>query len=345
MIVLSNRLYFEIGKGELLNKQLKDDLEQLILDHAHEEAVNFYNTFFYQGVIPSSRQKSLLLATAQAKNQQEQLFRNIVTIFETIFSPRLTPFSLNSTEVLDLMKLLYQGVDEKTRMDYKKEQKRQHSYLQNESSSKREAFDKVCKQVDQYIRTKEIEPIFVIVSLMIDIIHMDLFTRGQALPLAMLIFYIMAMQQNIHAFRYRSFFEKVRMVRPELEQIIKKTAFQWEQGYSDAFYLYQKLLVLMIDCYDDFNRFVRDYEYDKNLAIAKTDYIENTIDKLEEVFSKEEIRARHPLISDSTINRTLKRLQEENKIRPLGKGRSAKWIKLYQKPKKKNFSEQIGMEF
>ena len=65
--------------------------------------------------------------------------------------------------------------------------------------------------------------------------------------------------------------------------------------------------------------------------------------KLNDVFAKDEIRERHPLISDSTINRTLKRLQEEGKIRPLGKGRSAKWIKLVKTEKKLNFQQQLHM--
>jgi hypothetical protein len=88
----------------------------------------------------------------------------------------------------------------------------------------------------------------------------------------------------------------------------------------------------------------RDYEYESSLEISKSDYVENTIDKLNQIFSKEDIRLRHPLISDSTINRTLKRMQEENKIRPLGKGRSAKWAKLYQKETKKTILKQMNLD-
>ena len=50
--------------------------------------------------------------------------------------------------------------------------------------------------------------------------------------------------------------------------------------------------------------------------------------KLGETFTKDEIRNKSPYISESTINRTLKRLRDENKIRPNGVGRSATWIKL-----------------
>ncbi len=102
------------------------------------------------------------------------------------------------------------------------------------------------------------------------------------------------------------------------------------------------ILKTYTDMYYDLRESARDYEYEENLEISKSDYIENTITKLDEVFSKSQIKEKNPLISDSTINRTLKRLQEENKIRPLGKGRSAKWVKLY-KEEKKDFKSQLQL--
>lgn len=344
LIVVSNRLYYEIGKGEVLNKQLKSDLDVLAFDHAHEEATFFYQCFFAKQPIATSRMKNLTLASTVARNKNEQQFKNIVHIFETIYQDHASPFTLNSTEILDLVKLLYLDVSSPTRVEYKKLDKPRSGLFLQETLSKRETFEALLKQTELLIRTKTAEPFFVIVSFLVDFIHMDLLTYGDPKVIAMLIFYVLSLQQNIHSFRYLSFFRKYLLYKNDFETMFQKTALQWNQGFSDVFPLYQKLLVITIDCFDDFQRFARDHEYEQNLAISKSDYIENTIDKLPEVFSKEDIRERHPLISDSTINRTLKRLQEENKIRPLGKGRSAKWIKLYQKPPKKRPVEQLGLE-
>ncbi len=344
LIVLSNRLYYEIGKGEGLNKQLKEDLDVLAMDHAHEEATFFYQCFFSKQPIAAPRMKNLTLPSTVARNKNEQQFKNITQIFETIYQEHASPFSLNSTEILDLVKLLYFDVASPIRVEYKKWEKQKSASIFQETLSKRETFEALLKQVDLLIRTKTAEPFFVIVNFLVDFIHMDLFTYGDPKVIAMLIFYVLSLQQSIHSFRYLSFFRKYLLYKNDFEIIIQKTALQWNQGFSDVFPFYQKLLVLTIDCFDDFQRMARDHEYEQNLSISKSDYIENTIDKLPEVFSKDEIRDRHPLISDSTINRTLKRLQEENKIRPLGKGRSAKWIKLYQKPSKKRSVEQLGLE-
>ena len=67
--------------------------------------------------------------------------------------------------------------------------------------------------------------------------------------------------------------------------------------------------------------------YDIVLSIKSTN-IENTINKLPNIFTKDQIREIHPYVSESTINRALQKLRDENKIKPLGKGRSAKWRKI-----------------
>ena len=45
-------------------------------------------------------------------------------------------------------------------------------------------------------------------------------------------------------------------------------------------------------------------------------------------FTKDDVRRYHPDASDSTINRILFKLRDDGIIMPLGKGRSARWMKL-----------------
>ena len=72
---------------------------------------------------------------------------------------------------------------------------------------------------------------------------------------------------------------------------------------------------------------LKNYQYDKRLK--KGENIENTILNMRDIFSKEDIRAFHPYVSESTINRALISLRDRGYIEPLGKGRSAKWIRKY----------------
>jgi len=175
-------------------------------------------------------------------------------------------------------------------------------------------------------------------------LHMDIFKFEEQRPLATLILYILLLQENFIVTRYVSFFEKLLLNIKEYQSLLDKTRFGWSEGFSEIMPLLRFMLKMYLSLYQQLYEQARDYEYENSLEISKSDYIENTIDKLNDVFSKEDIRLKHPLISDSTINRTLKRMQEENKIRPLGKGRSAKWIKLYQKEKKPKIQEQLNFD-
>ena len=87
---------------------------------------------------------------------------------------------------------------------------------------------------------------------------------------------------------------------------------------------------------------VKDYKFDSNLN--KSDNIENTIYKLpNQIFTKDDIRLRHPYTSLSTINRTLQRLRDENIIRPTGVGRSAGWIRLVERDKFQTDFKQLDL--
>ena len=85
------------------------------------------------------------------------------------------------------------------------------------------------------------------------------------------------------------------------------------------------MIKLILEAYGRADKIIKEYKIDQNLS--KGDNIEHTINKLQNIFTKDQIRLIHPYVSESTINRALQKLRDENKIKPLGKGRSAKWIK------------------
>jgi hypothetical protein len=126
------------------------------------------------------------------------------------------------------------------------------------------------------------------------------------------------------------------------DKMVLQSSFNYEEGLAQVLPLHRFLLKGAIESYQKLRYLVRDYEFDKHLN--KTNNIENTILKFEEIFSKEDVRIAHPFVSDSTINRTLRRLRDEGAIRPVGKGRGAKWMRLT-KPKKKQFQfEQLDLK-
>ena len=127
---------------------------------------------------------------------------------------------------------------------------------------------------------------------------------------------------------YVSFFPKLLLKKDEYLKLLHQSSFRWNEGLSEVMPLIKFMISVYDEMYQDLEVLVRDIHFESDLSIKKTDFVENIILKMPETFSKQDIRKKHPHVSDSTINRTLKRLQEEDKIRSLGKGRSAKWVKI-----------------
>ncbi|MDP3129709.1 MAG: hypothetical protein Q8N15_00095, partial [Bacillota bacterium] len=222
-------------------------------------------------------------------------------------------------------------------------EKARHTLVANEPSSKREVLETLINEFQAAIKKNEHERSFLFLNFIVDYMNLDIYKFDDKDAVAVLIYYILCRQDLFAASRYVPFFGKVFVRLQEFRAALDRTRFNWNEGYAEIMPLHRMFLQLHRDLYNDLSDEARDYDYESKLEIRKSDYVENTIDKLPEVFSKEDIRLRHPLISDSTINRTLKRMQEENKIRPLGTGRSAKWIKLYKKEVKKTSIKQLNL--
>ena len=104
----------------------------------------------------------------------------------------------------------------------------------------------------------------------------------------------------------------------------------YEDGYSDTRMLDELIIKILLEAYNNVEEYVNAYSFDT--SNSKEENIIGIIYKLPQEFTKEDIRNRDPLSSDSTINRALAKLSKEKKIRSLGFGRSAKWIRIEKDP-------------
>ena len=344
IIIQSLRLYREIGKNQQYHQLFQDDYEFLSKQLTYLEAYSFYRCFYSDLKIPESRLKALQLESTRPKNRAETLYKNILEVFHIVHAPRRTPFELTVTEIHNLIMLLFKDYYTKDLLTYHKIERVKHSLLSNESVSKRELLEQMIVLYSSIRRTNEYELSYVNLNFMVDFLNMEIYKIPDNDILSVLIYYIICMQDGISSTQYVSFFGKLLLNLKEYNTAKDFSKMNWKDGYSEINPLHRLMLRLNIELYDELEEMARDYQYESSLEISKSDYIENTIDKLNQIFSKEDIRLKHPLISDSTINRTLKRMQEENKIRPLGKGRSAKWTKLYQKESKKSILKQMNFD-
>jgi predicted HTH transcriptional regulator len=127
-------------------------------------------------------------------------------------------------------------------------------------------------------------------------------------------------------FKYVSFFKYFKKEYEGWKSGVITASYYWSSGYAQTDMMSRILLQILIASYEEVDGMAHEYVFEKELN--KSNNIENSILKLDEIFSKEDLRKRHPNVSDATIDRTLKRLKDEDKIRPLGKGRSSKWQRI-----------------
>jgi hypothetical protein len=341
IIKLYLQIYPFIGRNTEMLNTVSRDFDVLSAQTIRTDA--YFLAHMLNLTIAEGRYRQILTKDVQAKTKDEKLLRNIKYAFEKIHQETET-FNFHITEVYDLLKFLYKDVEKDSQLTYAKSEKKKQGSINLLSSAhptKREALEELIDTF-KYIRNKsDFESSFVIVNFYVDFINLKPFSmHNDVIGLVML--YILLLSHGYRSLHLASVFEMLHKQHSQLDKFTKDASHNWSEGLADVMPLHRFMLKRLLESYKGLHDLLRNYTFD--LQTNKSDYIENTINKLDEVFTKEEIRAQHPTISDSTINRTLKRLRDEKKIRPLGTGRSAKWMKLYQSQKKTSIYEQIKLK-
>ncbi len=335
-------LYRFIGKNQEIIQVVKPDFETLLEQTIQSDAYFFAQFFNFE--VSDARFRQILIKNVQPKNRHERLLSNLKSALHRIHQDTET-FDLIDTEIHDMLKFLYSGVETDETLHFAKSNKKDRktvNLLASGQKTKREALGNLVDSYHRARRANAYEHSLLAVDFYIDFIHLAPFKNHNNL-IGLLTLYILLISYDYKAFHLSSFFEKLYKQRTNFEKAREASSRNWSEGLADTLSLHRFMLDISLESYKEAHEMVRNYAYDKQHN--KSDYIENTINKLEEVFSKEDIRNAHPTVSDSTINRALARMRDEKKIRPLGKGRGAKWMKLYTTERKKTFQEQMNLNF
>ena len=334
------KLYKSIGVNRFNHEILTGDYEAMVRQTVRNDTYYFAKIFSIN--VTDARFKSLIYKNVKPKNKDEKLIINLKNVFTKIHK-ETSSFELLVTEIQDLMKFLYTDIIANSKTHFRKIERKDRNVnlLNSKYSSTRESIDHLIKLFVEAVKENTYEVSFIVMSFYIDFIKIKPFVDKNE-EIGLLIMYILLITNGFEVYEYISFMEKVYKSKAVFENAVLQSTFNWEVGYPQIIPLHSFVINVSLDSYHTLNYLVRDYEFDKQLN--KSNNVENTINKLDDTFSKDDIRNIHPYISDSTINRTLKRLRDESKIRPLGKGRSAKWIKLVKTDSEKVVFEQLDLK-
>ena len=151
--------------------------------------------------------------------------------------------------------------------------------------------------------------------------------------------YLSAASSRIDTSQIRKVFQ-LAQYNEAFKQAEIAASYYWSNGYAQTEFLTQIIIDILGKSYNEIETLAHTYKFE--IKLNKTDSIENTIYKLPEIFRKNDLRKNHPTVSNATNDRTLARLRDEGKIRPLGKGRSSRWQQLIER-KELNRVKQLSL--
>lgn len=319
------KLYQFKGKDFYYQNVMSADLESIIKQTVE---IDCYEMAKYLNLDITDNRKNLIIKKdSTPKTNDEKTLKNLKSIFQRIQADAHN-FEFLTNDVLSLGKLLSKGISDCSfnRVAIKKQV---NIITESTSKSKRDELETLLKTCESLINKEEYELTYLITNFYIDFINDKYFNINNDV-LGLILLYLLLFREDFHLFKYVSFAKLLNSHLEEFKINVNKANYNYEEGFSKTAPLQKLIIDMMLEGYDMVETKAREYSFDSSLN--KSDNIENTIYKLPQIFTKDDIRLRHPYTSESTINRTLQRLRDENKIRPNGVGRSASWIRLVELP-------------
>ena len=320
IIISLCKIYEHIGKNEIYDDTLNPDLDKII-----EQTVE-RDTFFLALIlgleISDSRMRLIITKDSSFRTKEESI---LYYAKETLLSiqKKHENIRFQSNDILYMLNYVYKQYNP-IKFSYIPLEKR--SVLQSQDKrSKRVILDEITECVENHMNKQSYELITLFTHFFVDFYNLEPFDN-ENLCASYILLYLLIMKSHLYAFRYISFFEVLYNNLKDFQTELKNASYQWKEGYPQVVGFLRVICKIIDEGYEKTENVIKEYKFDQNLS--KGDNIEVTIAKLPEIFTKEEIRLKHPYVSESTINRALMKLRDENRIKPLGKGRSAKWIKI-----------------
>lgn len=309
VITLLTKVYKHIGKNEIYQDSTKNSLSKIKEQTIERDA--FFLGKLLQLDLTDTRLRLIITKNSAPRNREENILFNIIEVLTEIQN-NYTKYNIRSNDQFNMVNYIYQNHNVK------------YDVKQNiNGRSKRLFLDEITEVV--YTNKTNIENIILILNYFVDIFNIKPLT-DKNLASAFITLYILLFKAELQAFHYVSFFELLYNNYSDFNDKLLDVSYNWNDGIAQPTSFIRYMINLIIEAYEQTEKIISEYKIDQ--TISKGDNIEQTIKTLPHIFTKDQIRKFHPYVSESTINRALQKLRDENKITPLGKGRSAKWRKI-----------------
>ena len=318
IVVSLSKIYRFIGNNEFYINSLGSDLSKVIENTVNKDA--FYLSKILKLDVSEARTKLIIEKNSSPRNKEEETLYNLKEVLMAI-QQKFHLMSLQSNEILNMLNYIYSHYNN-IRFDLSSVTTL--NIFNNNEKSKRTILDEMNDLVNLYIRSEKFDKIILYLNYFVDFYNLRPFVIKNEV-ISLVILYELILVSDINAFKYISFFELLYNNFDKFNDELSKASVNWRDGFAQTSEFVRFFLNLVIDAYLKTDMIIKNYKFDQNNK--KSENIENTILNMKTTFTKEDIRLQNPYVSESTINRALIALRDSGYIEPLGKGRSAKWIR------------------
>lgn len=273
--------------------------------------------------ITDNRLKLLIRKDSLPKTNEEKLIYNAKKVLMG-FAFQIDGFEITANQFLRMAEQLFYGIKKISFDSYKINEPR-NLLAMRQKSTKRDVLEKIISDFSRLLRTKDYEFVNLVTCLYVDCVESKIFTSDNEY-IGLFIIIALLSKLEFGMFKYSSFFELYLKKLEKFKKGYYDASFRWSEGYSVTIDLANVITEILIEGYEQIDSKLRAHEIQK--LNQKTFLIESSIMRLPQIFTKEMVMNKNPNTSMSTIDRTLKRMREENKIKPNGTGRNATWVRL-----------------
>lgn len=310
IVVRLTKLYRFIGNNDFYINSLGNDINKVISLTVEKDS--FYLCKILKLDISEARCKLILTKDSSPRNKEETTLYNIKEMLSGI-QLNYQELGLQSNDLYNTINYIYSHYNTI-----------KFTPIEENEKSKRKTLDDMNDLVNNCLQKGLYEKIILFIQYFIDLSNLKPFeTRNKTLSL--LILYQIILSSDLNCFKYVSFFEMLYNDYARFSEELCLASVNWKEGYSQTVQFVRYFLALFEKAYTNCDRLIKDYSFDR--INTKHENIESLILSYKSIFTKDEIRQMYPYVSESTINRALSSLKDKNMIRPLGKGRSAKWAR------------------
>jgi len=313
-------IYKRLGETHLLIERLDADKQYLKEKNIDNETVVICK--YLNMNVSDNRLRLLLNKGSNPLNKEEQAVLNIREVILSIINES-ADIPYNGSDLLQYLNKIF------GKNSHKFTDRIYNELLINNFDPKKTSIRAMTERIiDNYykeIKSKSYESIYLSLITYLELDLMMPYNNHNELA-SMLALYYMINGCGFEIFQYVSFFDIFLSNLSSWNETKKLCYVNYPNTPLKINALIPLILSYVEQAYQKIDEILNSMHYEKKMF--KGDGIEQTIYQLPNTFTKDDIRRFHPNVSESTLNRALFKLRDEKIIMPLGKGRSARWIKL-----------------